>query len=520
MRAFASLGHRAIFQEYGRNSGGTYYQDQVHITEAEANLDPTDDFTVLWVTHAPHYRLKETYRADFLVFDYIDEATDEFAVWNNSDLYEAMQKADLITVVSRRLLQIVTKLYPEKPVLLLPNAAELDHFGKSKLLSIPDDMQAINPPIIGFMGSIAQWLDVNLLQEMAELRPEWSFVMVGPDYIGLESELRTIQNIYFLGRKSYQELPRYVGHFSIGMIPFTVKDMTHSSSPIKMYEYLAAGIPVISTAIREAVQCPFVETALSASEWMKKIEQLLEAPYMEEEIALFLRQHSWENRAKTAVQTISRLIVEEKVSDSREEANAINSKAYWNNRFQTDWELLHGKKQTRFFAQITIQNLPPALLQDIRLHRYTIADIGCAEGDGLELLSYAFQNNRLTGIDLSPIAIEKASMQYPRIQFLERDIFQLDEEVMFDVVYTSNILEHFTDPHKVMEEMAKHTRQVLIMLVPFQEHPLSKEHVYRFDYEDFPYAINHFHLDTLQVIDCSKMDYTYWCGKQMLAVYR
>ncbi|MDT9027824.1 glycosyltransferase [Rossellomorea yichunensis] len=306
MKAFVKEGVRAVFLERGRHIGNPSDQEGVEIHDELFSLPKDDALTVLWVTHAPHFRLKEAYHADMVVFDYIDECIDEFGIWNNADLQLAMQNADIITVVSRRLLKIVSEQHPDKPVILLPNAADVEHFHSAKNSPIPEDLASIPQPIIGFMGSISTWLDVEIIREMAQERPDWSFVWIGPDYIRMADHVHDLPQIHFLGRKKYQDLPAYVGQFSVGIVPFQIKKMTHSSSPIKMYEYLAAGVPVLSTPITEALYCPPVHTGATAAEWIKEIEQILSHPLPAKAYQIYAVEQSWQKRAALAIKQIQK----------------------------------------------------------------------------------------------------------------------------------------------------------------------------------------------------------------------
>lgn len=305
MRAFARAGHEAIFLE--RSSDGEMREcDGVQIYSNWPNFfGHTDGPTILWVTHAPHFRMKDYYTADILVFDYIDEAADEFAHWT-TDLKEAMEAADIITVVSDRLLGIIQSQFPDKPVLLSPNAADFEHFKDAKKTLCPFDMASIWRPAVGFMGTLQSWIDMDLLDELTNLEKNMSFIFIGPDYANATTRIGHKPNVHMLGRKKYDELPFYVGQFSVGIIPFQVRDMTNSSSPIKMYEYLAAGVPVVSTPIQEAVECKQVITATTPEEWSKALRQAIDSnsPDVNQEYA---KRESWDSRVKDIINALERI---------------------------------------------------------------------------------------------------------------------------------------------------------------------------------------------------------------------
>jgi len=103
---------------------------------------------------------------------------------------------------------------------------------------------------LGFFGLIREWVDLELLASVARRRPDWHIVLLGDSTIDL-SPYQNLPNIHFLGRKRYEELPAYCKQFDVGLIPFKVNELTRAVNPIKLREYLAAGLPVVSTPLPE-----------------------------------------------------------------------------------------------------------------------------------------------------------------------------------------------------------------------------------------------------------------------------
>jgi len=115
------------------------------------------------------------------------------------------------------------------------------------------DQALIGKPRFGFYGVVDERFDLQLLKEVAELRPQWQFIIIGP-VVKIDPEtLPRFNNIHYLGGKSYDELPEYLSGWDIAMIPFLLNDSTKYISPTKTPEYLAAGKPVISTSIKDVV---------------------------------------------------------------------------------------------------------------------------------------------------------------------------------------------------------------------------------------------------------------------------
>lgn len=143
-----------------------------------------------------------------------------------------------------------------------PSSIEKEHFATARNLSQePPDQKNIPHPRLGFYGVIDERMDIELLAGIAEAKPDWHLVIIGPVVKIDPATLPTHPNIHYLGGKSYQELPAYLGGWDIAMLPFAINESTKFISPTKTPEYLAAGKPVISTPIRDVVR-PYGENGL------------------------------------------------------------------------------------------------------------------------------------------------------------------------------------------------------------------------------------------------------------------
>jgi UDP-galactopyranose mutase len=143
-----------------------------------------------------------------------------------------------------------------------PSSVDVDHFAKATLRpNEPHDLQSIQHPRIGFVGVIDERMDIELLGQVAKARPEWQFVMIGPVVKISDDELPKGDNLHYLGQKTYKELPNYLAHVDVAMMPFAINESTRFISPTKTPEYLAAGKSVISTPIRDVVR-PYGEKDL------------------------------------------------------------------------------------------------------------------------------------------------------------------------------------------------------------------------------------------------------------------
>lgn len=193
----------------------------------------------------------------------------------------------------------------------------------------------------------------------------------------------------------------------------------------------------------------------------------------------------------------------------------VNSNEYWDERFEKDWEIYEGQQQTSFFVNLLIQNLPEWIKDQFVNSR--VCDAGCAEGQGTKLFKDAFPNTTVEGIDFSEVAIEKAKLLFPNIHFCKDDVYNLKNS--YDSIFISNVLEHFEQPFGVVESLLKKVNKHLIIMVPFQEVEMLKEHFYRFDYNSFPINIGDFSLSYFKELDCRVLEHTLWAGKQAIVIY-
>jgi UDP-galactopyranose mutase len=143
-----------------------------------------------------------------------------------------------------------------------PSSIEVAHFGRARLPQPePADQAAIPHPRLGYFGVIDERIDLDLIAAVAEARPDWQIVMVGP-VVKIDPEsLPRRGNIHYLGMKSYDELPSYLAGWDVALMPFARNESTRFISPTKTPEYLAGGRPVVSTSIRDVVR-PYGEMAL------------------------------------------------------------------------------------------------------------------------------------------------------------------------------------------------------------------------------------------------------------------
>ena len=165
---------------------------------------------------------------------------------------------------------------------------------------IPSDLSRVPRPIFGFFGLIQHWVDLPLIAEVARLRPGYSFVLIGECQRDM-SQLSSLPNVYLLGRKPNADLPAYCAAFSAGLMPFMQSTLARSINPIKMYEYLASGLPVISTPLPEAERfCGPITICGNAPDFAAGCDMALENdhPARRAEISALVAGESWESKVE------------------------------------------------------------------------------------------------------------------------------------------------------------------------------------------------------------------------------
>jgi len=195
----------------------------------------------------------------------------------------------------------------------------------------------------------------------------------------------------------------------------------------------------------------------------------------------------------------------------------LNSREYWDKRFSDDWEKNGGEEQTTFFAEIAMQNLPESLKKIIIDNNLSILDWGCAEGEGTCRIKKEFKESHVVGLDFSSIAVKKAKKNYPHLEFINSELKENNSK--FDVIFSSNCLEHFDNPKNVMGEFFKFANDYVILLLPFREFKRIPEHQYTFDLDSFSMYSDENFLVYSKIIDTSIMENSFWYGEQILVVY-
>lgn len=198
---------------------------------------------------------------DFLAGRFDEErfvyyCVDDFAAFEGFDAEaidaaetRLLKRSDVVLATSKPLLVKCQRSHSN--VHLVRHGVDHGHFASALgHPAPPEELREIPRPIAGFVGLIDHWFDTQLMSAVAERMPDVSFVLIGDVRVDL-GRLADLPNVHLLGRKSYTELPKYLATFDAGLIPFVRNQLTESVNPIKLREYLAAGLPVVSTDLPE-----------------------------------------------------------------------------------------------------------------------------------------------------------------------------------------------------------------------------------------------------------------------------
>lgn len=240
--------------------------------------------------------------ADVIVFDSMDElsafkgAPPELLALEE----EMMARADVVFTGGHSLYE--AKKHRHSDIHAFPSSIDTKHFarGRSVDRKEPKDQAEIAHPRLGFFGVVDERFDIDLLREVAAAKPDWQFVMIGPVVKIDPADLPKGDNIHWLGGRDYKQLPDYIGGWDVGFMPFALNESTRFISPTKTPEFLAAGLPVVSTPIHDVIRSygdeGYVEIADDAESIVESAEELMamdRAPFLKR-VDRKLAENSWD----------------------------------------------------------------------------------------------------------------------------------------------------------------------------------------------------------------------------------
>ena len=208
---------------------------------------------------------------------------------------EILARADVVFATAHRLLEEVRAVRTEN-VFYLPNGVDFEHFQVSADTPEPEDMAGFRRPRILYVGAISVWFDVALAAEAARALPDYDFIYIGRVDIDIR-DLTRHSNVHILGPRPYALLPPYMRHADAAIIPFLKNRITDATSPIKLFEYAAAGLPIVSARLYETemAQSPAVLTD-NAADFVSAIREAVAGGRDHPELTAFGKANSWAKR--------------------------------------------------------------------------------------------------------------------------------------------------------------------------------------------------------------------------------
>lgn len=251
-----------------------------------------------------------------VIYDCIDELAVHVRRPELATLYRAwedrlVQRADGAVVTAQRLGDELRARRPDLPIGLIRNGVDVERF-QSLAASTPrpTDVPATERPIVGFIGAMYEWIDWALIRETVGRLPEFDFVFVGPhDGRSDVTAIASLPNVRLLGPRPYARVPAYVDTFAVCWVPFKQNDVGTAANPVKIYEYLALGKPVVSTPVADmAAYGNALDAARTPVEMAERLRAAVVTPPAARAARIdFARQNTWDARAQEYLDFIASL---------------------------------------------------------------------------------------------------------------------------------------------------------------------------------------------------------------------
>jgi len=213
---------------------------------------------------------------------------------------ELIRKVDVVFTTSRGLLEKKRQYNPE--AYLASHGVDREHFAAAMKDETPlaPELVGKKRPVIGFFGLVQDWIDVELFGYLAEKRPDWTICIIGKSLVDI-SFLKKYPNVVLVDRRPYSELPKYCKGFDVGLCPFRLNELTVHVNPIKLREYLSAGLPVVSTDIPECRLSPeLTRIGRTHEEFLAEVEAALreDSPEARRRRSEKMKEETWEKKVE------------------------------------------------------------------------------------------------------------------------------------------------------------------------------------------------------------------------------
>lgn len=248
-----------------------------------------------WVFNPAAAVIAGTLGEEKLIYYCVDEYTAFSGVSSRAlaDLEEQlMRRADLVIVSADLLYKSKAPFNPR--TVIVRHGVDFEHFRRAvePETVVPAEIAQLPRPVIGFFGLIADWVDLELMAKAAERYPQGSLVLLGKATTDT-AVLERLPNVHLLGRKPYEQLPAYCKGFDVALMPFRINELTLNANPLKVREYLAAGLPVVSTAIPEVEVLGLCRIGRGEESFLREVDAALADPGPSAARSDRVRHESW-----------------------------------------------------------------------------------------------------------------------------------------------------------------------------------------------------------------------------------
>jgi len=274
---------------------------------------------ILWIENLAAVDLLDKFKTACIIYYCSDkfDATRHLTSRHALRMQDLMltQRSDAVICVSRMLYRFKKGL--ARHVFYLPHAVDYDHFASAiqQNQPLPEDMKGIKHPIIGYFGSLSDSNDLEILEFCARKRRDWSFVLIGRAMGSDFKNIRQLPNVYLLGYKDYDDIPRYGRHFDLCLLFWKLTDWIKFCNPVKTKEYLAMGKPIVSVPIPEIEEefSQIVAVAATKEEFLEAIshELMTDTPEKHRQRMARVCEDTWDHYLHDA-STVITAVLEEK----------------------------------------------------------------------------------------------------------------------------------------------------------------------------------------------------------------
>lgn len=251
-----------------------------------------------------------------IIYEYIDELSDEISGHLPDFVYDRHKniiedKINIAVGSADKLIEEIEEIRGKENVAMITNGVQYDHW-QYRSDEVPEKLKDIvskGNPIIGYFGALAKWFDYELLKKVAKERPNYEIVLIGFLYDNSfkDSKIDELENVHYLGIVDYKELNQYSQYFTISTIPFLLNDITESTSPVKLFEYMAMGHPIVTTDMRECRKYKSVLIGKSHEDFIEKLDFALTLD-KKDEYYNYLKEEALANTWREKAAILDRLI--------------------------------------------------------------------------------------------------------------------------------------------------------------------------------------------------------------------